>query len=174
MNPAPDAELASVGEFYHNWLTKAVTDLVFRCLAEPRPEGRYRWDALLNPPPAANLGTQTLAAAASAAQSAADAIIPQAVRDLPSDVVSTVGDFVGQAAGVVSGIVGAVTEAATPEPEAQAETAPAASVETQPPPVKGSTKRPRTASSSKKGSTTKRAASTRSRKAPAGESPTEG
>ena len=29
MNPAPDAELASVGEFYHNWITDAVTDLVF-------------------------------------------------------------------------------------------------------------------------------------------------
>jgi len=51
MNPAPDAELASVGEFYHNWITNAVTNLVFRRLREERSAPRYRWDALLNPEP---------------------------------------------------------------------------------------------------------------------------
>lgn len=51
MNPAPDAELASVGEFYHNWITNAVTDLVFKRLGERRETPRYRWDALLNPAP---------------------------------------------------------------------------------------------------------------------------
>src|SRR4029078_3539645 len=51
MNPAPDAELASVGEFYHNWITQAVTNLVFKRLAEPRETNHYRWDALLNPQP---------------------------------------------------------------------------------------------------------------------------
>lgn len=51
MNPAPDAELASVGEFYHNWITNAVTNLVFKRLGERRETGRYRWDALLNPAP---------------------------------------------------------------------------------------------------------------------------
>jgi hypothetical protein len=51
MNPAPDAELASIGEFYHNWITNAVTDLVFKRLGEPRQTPRYRWDALLNPAP---------------------------------------------------------------------------------------------------------------------------
>jgi hypothetical protein len=51
MNPAPDAELASVGEFYHNWITNAVTDLVFKRLGEERERPRYRWDALLNPAP---------------------------------------------------------------------------------------------------------------------------
>ena len=51
MNPAPDAELASVGEFYHTWITKAVTDLVFKRLAESRERPRYRWDAMLNPEP---------------------------------------------------------------------------------------------------------------------------
>jgi hypothetical protein len=30
MNPAPDAELASVGEFYHEWITQAVINLVFK------------------------------------------------------------------------------------------------------------------------------------------------
>ena len=51
MNPAPDAELASVGQFYHNWITNAVTDLVFKRLAEERQAPRYRWDALMNPAP---------------------------------------------------------------------------------------------------------------------------
>jgi hypothetical protein len=51
MNPAPDAELASVGEFYHNWITNAVTDLVFKRLSEVQGAPRYRWDALLSPAP---------------------------------------------------------------------------------------------------------------------------
>src|SRR3989441_3477294 len=63
MNPAPDAELASVGEFYHSWITGAVTDLVFKRLAEPRQRARYRWDAFLNPEP-----TRTEAVASAAEQ----------------------------------------------------------------------------------------------------------
>src|SRR5882757_8142802 len=51
MNPAPDAELSSVGEFYHNWVTNAVTDLVFKRLAESRSSSPYRWDAFLSPQP---------------------------------------------------------------------------------------------------------------------------
>jgi hypothetical protein len=146
MNPAPDAELASVGEFYHNWLTKTVTDLVFRRLSEPRAEGRYRWDALLNP--AASSAAQPLAAVATAAQSAADAILPQSVRDLPADLAGTVTDFLGQAAGVVSGLVGAVTDAATPGAKSEPETQTATTT----PAPKAATKRT-AASSSKKGST---------------------
>lgn len=61
MNPAPDAELASVGEFYHEWITGAVTDLVFKKLAEPKTQPRYRWDAILNPEP---LRTNAVAAPA--------------------------------------------------------------------------------------------------------------
>ncbi|MFN2531234.1 MAG: RimK family alpha-L-glutamate ligase [Pyrinomonadaceae bacterium] len=52
MNPAPDAELISVGEFYHKWITDEVIKLVFKRLAEPAQRSRYRWDALLNPEPA--------------------------------------------------------------------------------------------------------------------------
>jgi hypothetical protein len=63
MNPAPDAELASVGEFYHNWVVNAVMDLVFKRLEEHAEAPRYRWDALLNPPP-----VQTYAVAAAAEQ----------------------------------------------------------------------------------------------------------
>jgi hypothetical protein len=48
MNPAPDAELQSVGEFYHGWVTDAVTNLVFKRLSETSAEPRYRWDAFLN------------------------------------------------------------------------------------------------------------------------------
>jgi hypothetical protein len=123
MNPAPDAELASVGEFYHRWLVRSVTDLVFRRLEEPRPALQYRWDALLNPPAATQSATQTLAAAASAAQSTAqsavESVTPQSVRELPSEVASTVSELVGQATDMVSGIVGAVTGGETSEEPAK-------------------------------------------------------
>jgi hypothetical protein len=66
MNPAPDAELASVGEFYHNWIVGAVVDLVFRRLAEGGQRSRYRWDALLSPEP-----VQAYAAASAAEPPAA-------------------------------------------------------------------------------------------------------
>ncbi len=52
MNPAPDAELASVGEFYHNWIVEAMSDFIIKQLGTPRERSRYRWDALLNPEPA--------------------------------------------------------------------------------------------------------------------------
>jgi len=65
MNPAPDAELASVGEFYHTWIVNAVIDLVFKRLAEGKERPRYRWDALLNPEP-----VQAYAVASAAEQQA--------------------------------------------------------------------------------------------------------
>ena len=65
MNPAPDAELASVGEFYHNWIVSAVIDLVFKRLSETRERPRYRWNALLNPEP-----VQAYAVASAAEQQA--------------------------------------------------------------------------------------------------------
>src|SRR5712691_11617940 len=65
MNPAPDAELISVGEFYHNWVTNAVTDLVFKRLAEERPRSQYRWDGFLNPAP---IRTEAVASAAEQTQ----------------------------------------------------------------------------------------------------------
>ncbi|MGH9900184.1 MAG: hypothetical protein ACRD4L_15170, partial [Pyrinomonadaceae bacterium] len=43
------ADLESVGVHYHNWMTEAVTDLVFNKLEAPAPVPRYRWDELLNP-----------------------------------------------------------------------------------------------------------------------------
>jgi len=105
MNPAPDADVHSVGEFYHNWVTNAVTDLVFKRLAEQRPQPRYRWDALLNPEPA-----KTLSAVASAAEQAARTIIPQPVREIPGDLATGVSEIVSGAATAVSEIVEAITE----------------------------------------------------------------
>src|SRR5687767_14157872 len=70
MNPAPDAELASVGEFYHNWVVSSVADLVFKRLAEPRQRPRYRWDALLNPEP------QSTSAVASPSEQQSRTIVP--------------------------------------------------------------------------------------------------
>ena len=79
MNPAPDAELASVGEFYHNWITNAVTDLVFRRLAEPRERPRYRWDAMLSPEP-----TQT-SAVASVTEQQGRTIVPRPAALSPKE-----------------------------------------------------------------------------------------
>jgi hypothetical protein len=52
MNPAPDAELASVGEKNHKWIVEAMTDLVLKVVREDRKTPDYRWSALLNPPAA--------------------------------------------------------------------------------------------------------------------------
>ncbi|HYJ45749.1 MAG TPA: hypothetical protein VEV81_03975, partial [Pyrinomonadaceae bacterium] len=102
MNPAPDAELISVGEFYHNWVTRAVTDLVFRRLEEQREQPRYRWDALLNPEPAQPLRAAAAAAAGLTAES------NQPVREIGSGIVSGVGDILTDAASAVSEIVESV------------------------------------------------------------------
>lgn len=71
MNPAPDAELQSVGEFYHGWVTEAVTNLVFKRLGETAERPRYRWDAFLNPAPAFT------EAVASASEQLARSVVPK-------------------------------------------------------------------------------------------------
>ncbi|MBC7797320.1 MAG: hypothetical protein H7Z37_10645, partial [Pyrinomonadaceae bacterium] len=48
MNPAPDAELASVGEYNHNWVIDAVTDLIFSRLEQKTEANHYRWDSMLS------------------------------------------------------------------------------------------------------------------------------
>jgi len=110
MNPAPDADLHSVGEFYHRWVTGAVTDLVFKRLSEPHAAPRYRWDALLNPEPESAVQT-AVAAVASAAEQAARTIIPQPVREVPADIIAGVNDLVAEATNVVSEIIGSPQEA---------------------------------------------------------------
>lgn len=49
MNPAPDAELASVGEANHKWIVNAMTDFVFEKLSKEIELPEYRWTALLSP-----------------------------------------------------------------------------------------------------------------------------
>jgi hypothetical protein len=51
MNPAPDAELASVGEYNHNWIVNAMTDFIFKKFEEGFETPEYRWSAMLNPAP---------------------------------------------------------------------------------------------------------------------------
>ena len=72
MNPAPDAELQSVGAFYHGWVTEAVTNLVFRRLSETTERPHYRWDAFLNPAPV------RIEAVASAPEQAGRTVVPKA------------------------------------------------------------------------------------------------
>ena len=59
MNPAPDAELASVGEYNHNWIVNEMTDFILRKLAEGFDKPEYRWDAMLNPMPAETAKTKS-------------------------------------------------------------------------------------------------------------------
>src|ERR1051325_5822854 len=74
MNPAPDAELASVGEFYHGWVTEAVTKLILKRLSQPARKPEYRWDALLNP------STERLDAVASVSEQAGRTISPKSEK----------------------------------------------------------------------------------------------
>jgi len=50
MNPAPDAELASVGEYNHNWIVNAMTDFILKKLDEGWDMPEYRWTEMLNLP----------------------------------------------------------------------------------------------------------------------------
>src|SRR5437660_1624057 len=78
MNPAPDAELHSVGEFYNRWVTDAVTNLVFKRLSESSERPRYRWDAFLNPAPV------RIEAVASQTEQAARTIEPKVAAEKKS------------------------------------------------------------------------------------------
>lgn len=49
MNPAPDAELASVGEFNHRWIVDSMTDFILRKLETGFETPEYSWSAMLNP-----------------------------------------------------------------------------------------------------------------------------
>jgi hypothetical protein len=50
MNPAPDAELASVGEYNHRWIVDNLTDFILRKLESGFETPEYRWSSMLNPP----------------------------------------------------------------------------------------------------------------------------
>jgi hypothetical protein len=109
MNPAPDAELASVGEFYHNWVTDNVVELVFKRLAEPQTEVRYRWDSMLNPRPI-ETPAQAMSAVATAVGQAVPSIIPESGREIAADIAAGVTDLVEGATNAVSEFLGKTTE----------------------------------------------------------------
>jgi hypothetical protein len=49
MNPAPDADVHSVGEDNFNWIVDVMAALAVRKALEPRDQkALYRWDTLLN------------------------------------------------------------------------------------------------------------------------------
>lgn len=50
MNPAPDAELASVGEYNHRWIVDNLTDFILNKIETGWENPEYRWSAMLNPP----------------------------------------------------------------------------------------------------------------------------
>lgn len=47
MNPAPDAELASVGEYNHRWIVDSLTEFIIDRLEKGFEKPVYRWDGLL-------------------------------------------------------------------------------------------------------------------------------
>jgi hypothetical protein len=49
MNPAPDAERASVGDANFDWIVNAVAALAVRQALEPPQQPAHRWDELLRP-----------------------------------------------------------------------------------------------------------------------------
>ena len=48
MNPAPDADVHSVGQANFDWIVNRVAELAVRKAVEPRPVAEYRWNRLLN------------------------------------------------------------------------------------------------------------------------------
>lgn len=49
MNPAPDAELASVGEYNHRWIVDNMTDFILKKLESGSELPEYKWTSLLSP-----------------------------------------------------------------------------------------------------------------------------
>ncbi len=47
MNPAPDADLHSVGQENFDWIVNAVADLAVKKATEQDAPGAFRWDAFL-------------------------------------------------------------------------------------------------------------------------------
>jgi hypothetical protein len=48
MNPAPDAELASVGEFNHRWIVDNMTEFILNKLATGFDVPHYKWTSMLS------------------------------------------------------------------------------------------------------------------------------
>jgi hypothetical protein len=63
MNPAPDAEIASVGEKNHRWIVDSMTDFILTKLESGFEPPQYKWAAAINNT-AKKAPTKTKAAAA--------------------------------------------------------------------------------------------------------------
>lgn len=50
MNPAPDAELASVGEHNHRWIVDNMAEFILKKIKTGWDTPEYRWTVMLNPP----------------------------------------------------------------------------------------------------------------------------
>ena len=48
MNPAPDAELASVGEYNHRWIVDSMTEFILANIEKGFEKPEYRWDSMLS------------------------------------------------------------------------------------------------------------------------------
>lgn len=72
MNPAPDAERASVGEKNHNWIVEAMTEFVIKKLSGEPAQPEYNWSGMLSrkeaAPKASASKTETLKPAAKTAK----------------------------------------------------------------------------------------------------------
>ena len=73
MNPAPDAELASVGEYNHNWIVDSMTDFILKKLEVGLETPEYRWSSMLNPPAPGRSAAKTAKPAKTAAKKPAAA-----------------------------------------------------------------------------------------------------
>ena len=50
MNPAPDAEIASVGEFNHRWIVDNMTEFILKKLETGFVTPKYNWSSMLSQP----------------------------------------------------------------------------------------------------------------------------
>jgi hypothetical protein len=84
MNPAPDAELASVGEYNHNWIVNSLTDFILKKLGEGLEAPEYRWSAMLAlPNDHAAASAKTISASAPAAKPKKVPAKPRAAKEKP-------------------------------------------------------------------------------------------
>lgn len=86
MNPAPDAELASVGEYNHNWIVDSMTDFILKKLSEGFEMPEYRWSSMLNPPAGKKAAPKTAKPAKTAAKKPAAAKSKPKTKSASGDV----------------------------------------------------------------------------------------
>jgi len=109
MNPAPDADLHSVGPFYHQWVTDAVTNLVLKRLNEPTPQPQYRWNSLLAGQGISQIAGELASAVGALAEQAGGTILSAPVREVGEGLVTGMTSIASDAAGSVAEIIDSVT-----------------------------------------------------------------